>query len=160
MTKGLIERGCPRSKLKILIKNSGRLTKQAENMLKEVGRSCESCRINSNRRPTPKNSIPKASKVNQVVSIDLNEYGEDERKYINERNHTIVERTKEKMLFQDPGLPLEIALCWALNAKNSLANYQGLSPNQIVFGKKSKITGSLFLRSSRLGGSLIVPFYC
>ena len=205
-------------KLKILIKNSGRLTKQVENKLKEVGKSCESCRINSNRKPTPKISIPKASKVNQVVSIDLKEYGEDERKYIlycvdvfsrftigvfipnkkpetiggkllekwisvlgvmdvihsdlggefinedlvklaeyldikqtstaayspnmngcNERNHAIVDRMMEKMLFQDPGLPPEIALCWALNAKNSLENYQGFSPSQIVFGKNPKL---------------------
>ena len=60
-------------KLKILIKNSGRLTKEVENMLKEDDRSCKSCRINSNRQPTPKISMPKASKVNQVVSIDLKE---------------------------------------------------------------------------------------
>ena len=53
----------------------------------------------------------------------------------NERNHAIVDRMMTKMKFQDPGLKPEIVLCWALNAKNSLENYQGFSPAQLVFGE-------------------------
>ena len=34
--------------------------------------------------------------------------------------------------------PLEIALAWVVNAKNSLHNVYGYSPNQLVFGRKSK----------------------
>ena len=51
-------------------------------MLKEVGKSCESCKVNSNKKPTPKVSIPKGTKVYQVVSSDLKEYGDGEQKCI------------------------------------------------------------------------------
>ena len=57
----------------------------------------------------------------------------------NERNHAVVDRMMEKMIFQDPSLNPEIALCWALNAKNSLENYQGFSPSQIVFGQNPRL---------------------
>ena len=53
----------------------------------------------------------------------------------NERNHSIVDRMMTKMMFQDPSLKPEVALCWALAAKNSLENYQGFSPAQLVFGE-------------------------
>ena len=43
------------------------------------------------------------------------------------------------MKFQDPGLKPEIALCWALNVKNSLENYQGFSPAQLVFGENPRL---------------------
>ena len=35
--------------------------------------------------------------------------------------------------------PLEIALAWAVNAKNSLHNVYGYSPNQIVFGRNPNL---------------------
>lgn len=35
----------------------------------------------------------------------------------------------------DAGCSLEVALAWALSAKNCLANVHGFSPNQLVFGK-------------------------
>ena len=57
---------------------------------------------------------------------------------VNERNHAIVDRMMEKMMFQDKSLKLETALCWALSAKNSLENYQGFSPSQLVFGENPK----------------------
>ena len=34
---------------------------------------------------------------------------------------------------------LEIALAWAVNAKNSLHNVYGYSPNQLVFGRNSNL---------------------
>ena len=205
-------------KLRVLISNSGRMTDAVKEMLIEVGKDCDSCRVNSNRKPTPVVSIPKALKVNQIVAIDLKEYSSDDMNYIlyavdvfsrftvgvfivdkkpetigekilekwvsvlgvmdvlhsdlggefinkdlvklaeylnvkqtstaayspnmngcNERNHAVVDRMLEKMLFQDPSLNPEIALCWALNAKNSLENYQGFSPSQIVFGQNPKL---------------------
>ena len=52
----------------------------------------------------------------------------------NERNHAIVDRMMEKMLFTDPSMKPELALSWSIAAKNSLENYQGFSPSQIVFG--------------------------
>ena len=45
----------------------------------------------------------------------------------NERNHSIVDRMIVKMRFEDPTLKPDVALCWALGAKNSLENYQGMS---------------------------------
>ena len=39
----------------------------------------------------------------------------------------------------DPNMTAEIALCWALNAKNSLENYLGFSPFQLVFGESPKL---------------------
>ena len=57
----------------------------------------------------------------------------------NERNHAIVDRMMEKMLFADPEITPETALCWALNAKNTLENYQGFSPVQIVFGETPEL---------------------
>ena len=35
--------------------------------------------------------------------------------------------------------PLEIALAWAVNAKNSLHNVYGYSPNQLVFGRNPNL---------------------
>ena len=57
----------------------------------------------------------------------------------NERNHAIVDRMMEKMLFQDPSMKPEIALCRALNAKNCLETYQGVSPAQLVFGENPRL---------------------
>ena len=57
----------------------------------------------------------------------------------NERNHAIVDRMIERMLFEDPNMKPETALCWALSAKNSLENNQGFSPNQIVFGENPQL---------------------
>ena len=45
----------------------------------------------------------------------------------------------QKMIFQDPSLRLEVGLCWALNAKNSLESYQGFSPSQLVFGENPRL---------------------
>ena len=57
----------------------------------------------------------------------------------NERKHAVVDRIIEKMLFADPTIPPEIALCWALNAKNTLENNQGFSPAQLVFGENPSL---------------------
>ena len=54
---------------------------------------------------------------------------------INERNHAVVDRMIEKMRTQDPSLTAEVALTWALVAKNTLENVSGFSPFQLVFGK-------------------------
>jgi hypothetical protein len=69
-------------KFKVLIDNSGRLTDAVKKILTEVGRSCESCKVISNRKPTPIVSIPKAFKLNYIISIDLKEYRHDDQRYI------------------------------------------------------------------------------
>ena len=57
----------------------------------------------------------------------------------NERNHSIVDRMIEKMQFEDKELKDDVALCWALAAKNSLENYQGFSPGQLTFGENTML---------------------
>ena len=57
----------------------------------------------------------------------------------NERNHSIVDRMMVKMMFEDPILKPDVALCWALTAKNNLENYQGFSPSQLVFGENPRM---------------------
>ena len=58
---------------------------------------------------------------------------------INERNHAIVDRMMDKMMDADKSLTPEVALCWSLNAKNSLESYQGFSPFQLVFGQGPRL---------------------
>ena len=53
---------------------------------------------------------------------------------MNERNHAIVDSMISKMRTADPNLSAEVALTWALVAKNTLQNVSGYSPFQIVFG--------------------------
>ena len=204
---------CAREKLEKLVQRAGRMTDEVKGYIREVYESCEACNVIGNRRPKPAAVIPKACALNDVVTIDLKEYGEGALKYIvyavdrfsrltvgqfvsdkrpvtigqfllqkwiavfgrmkvlhsdrggefvneeltrlaeyldvrlshtaasspnqngcNERNHAVVDRVMQKMLFQEPGMKPEIALCWALSAKNCLENWQGFSPAQLVFG--------------------------
>ena len=41
------------------------------------------------------------------------------------------------------GYSLENATCWAVSAKNALANVNGYSPNQLVFGKNPNYPSEL-----------------
>ena len=58
---------------------------------------------------------------------------------MNERNHAVVDRMMTKMMDADKLMKPEVALCWSLNAKNSLQNYQGFSPFQLVFGYSPRL---------------------
>lgn len=60
-----------------------------------------------------------------------------------ERNHAVVDRMIEKLLEDDPNMPLEIALSSALNAKNSLAMWNGFSSYQLVYGQNPNIPSVL-----------------
>ena len=51
-----------------------------------------------------------------------------------ERHNGIIGESVTKTI-EDVGCNLEIALAWAISAKNSLQNNNGFSPNQLVFGK-------------------------
>ena len=52
---------------------------------------------------------------------------------INERHHALITNMLEKIL-EENKFPLQVALSWAVSAKNALANVYGFSPNQLVFG--------------------------
>ena len=51
-----------------------------------------------------------------------------------ERNHCVVDVMIEKMMDEDETMKLEVALSNAISAKNSLYNYNGFSPIQLVTG--------------------------
>ena len=51
-----------------------------------------------------------------------------------ERHNEILADLVRKIL-SDTGCSIEMALCWALSAKNALSNVYGFSPNQLVFGR-------------------------
>ena len=57
----------------------------------------------------------------------------------NERNHQVIDFCIEKILHSDPTIDPEIALSWALNAKNTMKMYNGFSAHQLVFGKNPNL---------------------
>lgn len=60
-----------------------------------------------------------------------------------ERNHAVVDDCVAKILEDQPKLNLEVALVWALNAKNSLSMVYGWSPYQLVFGTNPNLPNVL-----------------
>ncbi len=51
-----------------------------------------------------------------------------------ERNHAVVDDCVSKILEDNPETPLDVALVWAINAKNALQMVYGYCPYQLVFG--------------------------
>ena len=202
------------SKLEKLISNSNKMSDEVKGFLQEVEMNCESCKVNQKAKPRPVVSLPRASQFNQIVTVDLKQYKNNDDNYIlylvdmftrltvgvfiprklpaivgekmmekwiavfgrmdmihsdrggefccseladiaeyigvrssftaasspnqngiNERNHAIVDRMIDKMRTQDSTLSADVALTWALVAKNTLENVSGFSPFQLVFGK-------------------------
>ena len=58
---------------------------------------------------------------------------------VNERNHATVDNMIQKMMDSDKSLTPDMALYWALNAKNSLENVYGFSPYQLVFASNPRL---------------------
>lgn len=56
-----------------------------------------------------------------------------------ERNHAVVDLMLLKLCEQCPRTPVEILLCWAVNAKNSLQMWHGFSSYQLVFGRNPNL---------------------
>jgi hypothetical protein len=56
-----------------------------------------------------------------------------------ERNHAVVDNMLLKMEEQCPGTPIDVLLCWANMAKNSLQMCHGFSSYQLVFGKNPNL---------------------
>ena len=59
-----------------------------------------------------------------------------------ERNSQTLANMMNKIVC-DTNCSLELALCWALNAKNSLQNTAGFSPFQLVLGRNPKLPTTL-----------------
>ena len=68
-----------------------------------------------------------------------------------ERHNGIIGEVVQKIL-EEVNCDLEIALCWAINAKNSLQNVYGFSPHQLVFGKNPQLPSTLSDRLPALEG--------
>ena len=62
---------------------------------------------------------------------------------LNERGHSVVDRMMELMMESEPKLDKEICLYWAVNAKNCLQMWQGLSSYQLVFGKNPELPSNV-----------------
>ena len=66
-----------------------------------------------------------------------------------------------KRIKEDLNVDTELALCWALNAKNSLENYGGYSPSQLAMGSKNPsipyLSNSTLLdrKSSQIDGDIV-----
>ena len=69
-------------KLKKLVKNADLLNEDVSKQIEKIYADCESCKIFRNRQPKPAVTIPKATKPNEVVSLDLKVFGEGDMKYI------------------------------------------------------------------------------
>ena len=65
-----------------LIKNANKLTEEVEGYLDHVEENCESCKVNRKRKPKPAVGLPRASKFNQVVTMDLKQYQYKNYQYI------------------------------------------------------------------------------
>ena len=208
----------PKRRLENLINKSNKLTAEVKQHLEHVELHCKSCKMNQKAKPLPAVALPRASRFNEVVTIDLKHYPDGKYCYIlylidffsrltvgaligdknpstvaqiilskwiasmgrmdtlhsdrggefnceeltavaeyigvkctltaaysphqnglNERNHAICDGMITKMRMEDPTLSAEVALTWALVAKNSLENYSGFSPFQLVFGESPKL---------------------
>ena len=60
-----------------------------------------------------------------------------------ERKNAVIDLCVEKILGDDQTLSLEVALAWAVNAKNSTSNYSGFSPYQLVLGPNPNLPSVL-----------------
>ena len=65
---------CRADKLMKLIQDAGRLTKPVMAHLEKLKESCEGCRVLKNRVPRQVVSIPRATRRNQIVTVNLKEW--------------------------------------------------------------------------------------
>ena len=73
---------CNVKKLAKVISQSGLMTEEIQGYLRKVKTVCESCKVNNNRKPRPAVALPRATRHNEVVSMDLKEYKNDPYNYI------------------------------------------------------------------------------
>ena len=71
---------------------------------------------------------------------------------LNERNHCVTDRILEKMLADQPNLSLDVALCWANMAKNSLQMHHGFSSYQLVLGANPRLPNVVYDKLPSLEG--------
>ena len=69
-------------KLEELIKRSKKLSKEVKGYLEDVESKCKSCKLNQKSKPKPAVGLPRASRFNQIVTMDLKHYTVGTNKYI------------------------------------------------------------------------------
>lgn len=69
-----------------------------------------------------------------------------------ERNHAVVDIMLEKLVYENPSIPIETLLCWANMSKNALQNWNGFSSFQLVFGKNPSLPNVMTDRLPALEG--------
>ena len=69
---------------------------------------------------------------------------------INEKYNGVIASTVKKVMDDTP-CSLEVALAWAVSAKNSLETHLGFSPNQLVFGRNPNNPACLHDKPPALG---------
>ena len=62
---------------------------------------------------------------------------------LSERHNKVLTDNIMKIMAEN-GCGLDIAVCWAINAKNSLQNVHGYSPFQLVFGQNPRLPSILY----------------
>ena len=62
---------------------------------------------------------------------------------VNERNHAVTDQILEKIVKDQPDVPLDVALSMANMAKNTLHMHNGFSSYQLVFGANPKLPNVL-----------------
>ena len=70
-----------------------------------------------------------------------------------ERNHAVVDSCLEKILEDNPKMSLDVALAWAINAKNCLQMWSGFSSYQIVFGQQPNLPNVMLDKPPALAGT-------
>ena len=70
---------------------------------------------------------------------------------LNERHNGILGEMVKKTL-EDTHCSFEIALAWAISAKNTLHSVHGFSPNQLVFGRNPNLPSFLIDKLPALEG--------
>ena len=74
---------------------------------------------------------------------------------INERGHAVCDRMMEIIREDNPLLDEDLALFWAVNAKNCLQMWNGFSSYQLVFGRNPAIPSNLLNNPPALEGRTI-----
>ena len=69
-------------KLSKLIQNAGKLSPETRQKLEKIRNSCTSCQLFRNRVPAPAVAIPRATRVNQILTVDLKDWDTGEHRYI------------------------------------------------------------------------------
>ena len=72
-----------------------------------------------------------------------------------ERNHAVIDSAVSKLLQDNKSLSLEVALVWAIHAKNCLHMNSGYSLYQLVFGRNPNLPNVLVDKPPALQGSTI-----